>query len=157
MPKSSEIQVQEVTQKAFLGRTAMHPVVLMDDRRPPPPLGLGSRPAHQTNPRPGNSTTTPFGPEPEGPKMSPTYTVSAHLYKNLFASLKERRRSSVESQQERPVLSTPFTNNTILPSTTTQTAKPADFESSFKTGETGSWASTLTQPAYSDLRKVSTK
>ncbi|KAJ3521318.1 hypothetical protein NM208_g13349 [Fusarium decemcellulare] len=89
--------------------------------------------------------------------MSPTYTVSAHLYKNLFASLKERRRSSVESQQERPVLSTPFTNNTVLTPTTTQTSKPADFENSFKTGEATSWTSTLMQPAYSDLRKVSTK
>jgi hypothetical protein len=88
--------------------------------------------------------------------MSPTYTLSSHLCKNLFASLKERRASG-ESRKSSLVLSTPFTNPVLSPVATLD-AKPSDFETSFKAGQAGvSWETTLSQPAYSDLRKVATK
>ncbi|KAF4965667.1 hypothetical protein FSARC_6562 [Fusarium sarcochroum] len=85
--------------------------------------------------------------------MSPTFTQSAHLYKHLCAALKERRRSA-ESQQERPVLSTPFARASLAP---TPTTSPVPAEASIKSAQTvAQWDSTLTQLAYADLRKVST-
>ncbi|KAM5360785.1 hypothetical protein ACJZ2D_013531 [Fusarium nematophilum] len=84
--------------------------------------------------------------------MSPTYTLSAHLSKNLFASLRERRRSSADSHQERPVLSDPFTTSLSSASPQYETVKSGQEN----TSSAVSWAST-TQPSYSDLRKVATK
>ncbi|KAJ4263493.1 hypothetical protein NW762_006312 [Fusarium torreyae] len=84
--------------------------------------------------------------------MSPTFTQSAHLYKHLCAALKERRRSA-ESQQERPILSTPFTNASLAP---TPTTSPAPEAYTKNTQNVAQWDSTLTQLAYADLRKVST-
>ncbi|KAL7945561.1 hypothetical protein V8C42DRAFT_323489 [Trichoderma barbatum] len=47
--------------------------------------------------------------------MSPTYTLSAHLSRNLFAAFREKRRSSSDSQQLRPVVSAPLYSSRYPP------------------------------------------